>query len=112
LVPSVLTHFPSPDLCAKLIEIYFTHTNTQFPLLHKPTFDRQCSEPEPLYKKDVWFAAVCLGVFAVASRWCDDERVLLDEERGKAGGVVDWTTAGWRYFNVVVGEQQSVWKFC
>ncbi|KAF6761218.1 fungal-specific transcription factor domain-containing protein [Ephemerocybe angulata] len=70
----VVARFPPQDLCETLIDIYFLHSNSTFPLLHRPTFEQQWSEK--LHEKDFWFAAGCLMLFSVASRWCTDERVL------------------------------------
>ncbi|EAU91787.2 hypothetical protein CC1G_04555 [Coprinopsis cinerea okayama7 len=106
-IPHILAGFPPPDLCLTLIKLYFFHSNNHYPLLHRPTFDRQWEEK--LYERNVWFASVCLFIFAVASRWCEDERVLeesLSEREARELGkgeapdpnCKDWTRAGWKYF--------------
>ncbi|KAH6910364.1 fungal-specific transcription factor domain-containing protein [Coprinopsis sp. MPI-PUGE-AT-0042] len=89
-----LVKFPPPDLCRTLIDLYFTHTNNYFPLLHRPTFERQWKER--LCEKNIWFAAVCFQIFAIGSRWCNDERVLGAPE-SSASEARDWTKAGWHY---------------
>ncbi|KAJ2931483.1 hypothetical protein H1R20_g5624, partial [Candolleomyces eurysporus] len=68
--------FPPEDLCNLLIDLYFTHSNTYFPLLHRPTFQKHWEDK--LHETNFWFAASCLMLFAVGSRWCTDERVLGD----------------------------------
>ncbi|TBU33907.1 fungal-specific transcription factor domain-containing protein [Dichomitus squalens] len=94
----LLPAFPAPDLAEQLISDYFNYNNNTFPLLHRPTFERQWREK--LYTENAWFACVCLAIFGVASRWSSDPRVLPDEIADKAseGGDEDiWVLAGWRY---------------
>jgi len=82
-----------------------------FPLLHRPTFERQWAEG--LYHRNEWFTCLCLLLFAVASRWCDDERVLPEEERGREGDSDkprSWVNAGRKYFDV--GDSTSVLGEC
>ena len=73
-----MKRFPPEDLCNILIDLYFTYSNTYFPLLHRPTFQKQWEDK--LHETNFWFAASCLMLFAVGSRWCTDERVLGDPE--------------------------------
>ncbi|KDQ57491.1 hypothetical protein JAAARDRAFT_58100 [Jaapia argillacea MUCL 33604] len=98
--------FPPPDLAQSLIDLYFHHSNTQFPLLHRPTFERQWASG--LHTRDVWFACLSMSLFAVGSRWSDDERVLSDGlSVGPSGSEGQpppdesrkWHRAGWKYFN-------------
>ncbi|KAI0703341.1 fungal-specific transcription factor domain-containing protein [Cerioporus squamosus] len=97
----VLPAFPDPDLAELLIKDYFELNNSTFALLHRPTFDRQWSEQ--LYRKNAWFACICLAIFGIASRWSDDPRVLPEEAREKAkedaekGSKDIWSLAGWGY---------------
>ncbi|TEB38197.1 hypothetical protein FA13DRAFT_1725843 [Coprinellus micaceus] len=74
----IVHRFPPPDLCGKLIDLYFVHCNTHFPLLNRPIFEQQWNER--LQDTNFWFAATCLMLFAVASRWSTDERVLPPPE--------------------------------
>ncbi|KDR75839.1 hypothetical protein GALMADRAFT_68653, partial [Galerina marginata CBS 339.88] len=69
--------FPPPDLADNLVELYFRHSNSIFPLLHRPTFNRQWQER--LHHRNIWFTCVCLSIFAIASRWCHDQRVLPEK---------------------------------
>ncbi|VDB95320.1 unnamed protein product [Peniophora sp. CBMAI 1063] len=72
--PDLQTHWPPPDMAESLINAYFHHFNSMFPLLHRPTFEKHYNER--LYEQNVWFACVCMGVFAIASKHSDDPRVL------------------------------------
>lgn len=111
LLPSALEHFPPPGLADTLINLYFLHTNLMFPLLHRPTFERQWGEG--LYHRNEWFTCLCLLLFAVASRWCDDERVLPEEDRGKredGDKPRSWINAGRKYFEV--GDGMSILVEC
>ncbi|OBZ67272.1 putative transcriptional regulatory protein C3C7.04 [Grifola frondosa] len=96
-LPSFLVDdFPPLDLAESLIELYFTHNNDLFPLLHHPTFERQWRDG--LHKRDLWFNCVCWAMFGVGSRWSTDPRVLpskVSEQAGDDEGM--WTLAGWKY---------------
>ncbi|TFK44759.1 fungal-specific transcription factor domain-containing protein [Crucibulum laeve] len=100
ILPSILDHFPPPELAASLIDLYFRHTNTYFPLLHRPTFERQYKER--LHHKNMWFTAVCMSIFAVSSRWSEDRRVLSEDAKLE-NGEWDWSKAGWKYFEQGIG---------
>ncbi|KAI0329728.1 hypothetical protein GY45DRAFT_1324710 [Cubamyces sp. BRFM 1775] len=94
----LLPAFPPPDLAESLLNDFFEYNNLTFPLLHRPTFERQWRER--LYARNVWFACICLSIFGVASRWSSDPRVLPDEvaDKATAGENEDiWTLAGWKY---------------
>ncbi|KAF9465075.1 fungal-specific transcription factor domain-containing protein [Collybia nuda] len=104
LFTSVLAGFPPSDLAQSLIHLYFVHVNAHIPLLHRPTFERQWGEN--LHHKNIWFAAVCISLFAVASRFTDDLRVT--ERSGKPdSGQSDWGYAGWNYFEVAIGIHRA-----
>ncbi|KAL7281745.1 hypothetical protein ACG7TL_005063 [Trametes sanguinea] len=93
--------FPPPDLAETLIHDYFQYNNLTFPLLHRPTFERQWRDQ--LHTRNVWFACICLAIFGLASRWSSDPRVLPDEVADKASATEDeciWTLAGWKYIAV------------
>lgn len=100
LFSSVLAEFPPPDLARNLINLYFFHLNAHIPLLHRPTFERQWSEQ--LHHRSIWFAAVCTSLFAVASRFTDDPRVI--GRNGKPGDPPDWGLAGWGYYEITIGQ--------
>ncbi|TFK25684.1 hypothetical protein FA15DRAFT_638902 [Coprinopsis marcescibilis] len=117
-IPGYIARFPPPDLCRTLIKLYFVHSNNFFPLLHQQTFERQWNER--VYERNIWFICLCFGVFAVASRWCEDERVLDNDSLptdglswrssmgGKSGtGPRDWTDAGWKYFEAGADIHQN-----
>jgi hypothetical protein len=80
-----------------------------FPLLHRPTFARHFADR--LYEHDIWFACTCMCVFALASRYSNDARVLLDEpvevpldEHVKP---FQWQTAGFKYYFSILGKITS-----
>ncbi|KAI0301004.1 hypothetical protein B0F90DRAFT_1720863 [Multifurca ochricompacta] len=93
-------HWPSLDLASTLIDLYFLHCNNMFPLLHRPTFARHFADK--LYEHDVWFACTCICIFALASRYTDDPRVLLDEPAelplDEHAARLQWQTAGFKYY--------------
>ncbi len=84
--------FPDEDLMNSLVDLYFRNLNIFLPLLHRPTFERSLSEG--LHHKDDMFAAVILLVCACASRYSDDDRVLLDGEESRH-------SSGWKWFDQV-----------
>ncbi|KAF9021193.1 hypothetical protein BDZ89DRAFT_1019740 [Hymenopellis radicata] len=91
--------FPEEDLMNSLIDLYFQNVNIFLPLLHRPTFERSLSEG--LHHKDDMFAAVILLVCACASRYSDDDRVLLDGEESRH-------SSGWKWFDQVQLIRKSV----
>ncbi|KAJ3712064.1 fungal-specific transcription factor domain-containing protein [Lentinula raphanica] len=97
--PSPSYSFPEPELLAILIDAYFDNVNIILPVLHRPTFER--SVLEKLHYHNESFAAIVLLVCAVASRYVDDHRVLLD-------GVDSWHSCGWKYFNQVQVVRKSL----
>ncbi|KAF9566715.1 hypothetical protein CPC08DRAFT_758708 [Agrocybe pediades] len=99
-----LSRFPPEELAALLIDLYFQHSNTVFPLLHRPTFNRHWKEE--LHRRHIWFACVCASIFAIASRWCSDERVLPAHAIG-ASGEIDWTKAGLDYLDIAMDIQHA-----
>ncbi|OAX39998.1 hypothetical protein K503DRAFT_715433 [Rhizopogon vinicolor AM-OR11-026] len=105
LCHSLTKEFPPSDLADSLIDLFFLHVNSQCPLFHRPTFERQWREG--LQEKDPWFACMCLSLFAVSSRWCDDPRVLDGDEYDIPEAELPdeeckWQRAGWKYFNMAV----------
>jgi hypothetical protein len=110
LLPQMIGSLPPTDLAHKLINLFFTNVNIHFPLLHRPTFERQWREG--LQFRDPWFSCLCLTVFAVSSRWCSDVRVLPDEDLSTTAGHVseekDWRRAGYKYFEACLGEFRSI----
>jgi Fungal specific transcription factor domain len=106
LFPSLIEKFPPEDLAEVLCDLYFEHVNNMYPLLHRPTFLRQFRSR--LHYRDHWFACLCLSIFAVASRWCDDPRVITDKFDGE--GDLDWHRAGWQYFSAALGTNLYLCK--
>ncbi|KAF9012382.1 hypothetical protein BDQ17DRAFT_1387125 [Cyathus striatus] len=79
-------HIDSPtiDLAEVLIDLYFLHWR------------------DKLHHRDIWYADVCLSLFSVASRWCDDPRILPEGTKTEYGES-NWTLAGWRYYEPAIG---------
>ncbi|GLB45768.1 putative fungal specific transcription factor [Lyophyllum shimeji] len=98
-ISKVTFEFPPDDLMSSLVDIYFEKTNFSFPLLHAPTFKRSIAEG--LHLRDDSFGANVLLVCAVASRFSDDQRVLMD-------GVESWYSAGWKWFHQVQQLRKSL----
>ncbi|KAL1696401.1 fungal-specific transcription factor domain-containing protein [Schizophyllum commune] len=94
---AVQEQLPPPDLTLSLIDLYFTYPNMHIPLLHRPTFERQWRAG--LHKRHVWFAAVCFAIFAVASRWSNDLRVVPESCAGGPDGP-KWHAAGSQWFHI------------
>jgi hypothetical protein len=106
----LLQNWPPSDLVTPLIDRYFLHCNSMFPLLHRPTFERHFADG--LYERDIWFACLCMSVFALASRYTNDSRVLLDEPVespvGEHSEQSRWQTAGFRYYFSILGKTVSL----
>ncbi|KAI0628218.1 fungal-specific transcription factor domain-containing protein [Trametes polyzona] len=96
--------FPPDDLAEELIRLFFLHEHITFPLLHRPTFERQWRDK--LHLRSVWFACVCMSVFGLASRWTTDPRVLsggTDTPSEGSGPALALTSLpGWRYISVTI----------
>ncbi|KAF5393267.1 hypothetical protein D9757_000621 [Collybiopsis confluens] len=99
LLDSVLEQFPESELAEELIRLYFQHVNPLFPLLNQHIFDRQWEER--VYDKDIWFCALLMCIFAVASRWSDDPRVLPRYSKQGSHGS-DFSRTGWHFFNIAI----------
>ena len=93
LVNELLKYFPPEPVARELVELYFIQSNLYLPILHRPTFERYWCEY--LHHKNVWFATLCILMFAVASRWYEvGRKELHDWLRGDD----EWKAAGWRWF--------------
>lgn len=68
--------YPEPDLEHHLLSLYFTNIHPLQPILHPPTFIQLHSAG--LAQTDSSFRCLCLFAFALASRFSDDPRVMLD----------------------------------
>ncbi|KAF7342742.1 Zn(2)-C6 fungal-type domain-containing protein [Mycena sanguinolenta] len=75
--------FPDHDLLSALIDIYFTQINLYYPILHRPTFERNVADG--LHLRDVPFGAVVLLVCANASRYSVDVRLQVEAEPLRRG---------------------------
>ncbi|KAJ6547628.1 fungal-specific transcription factor domain-containing protein [Mycena capillaripes] len=84
--------FPDPDLILSLLELYFTHVNCYYPVLHRPSFERKVKDH--LHLRDHRFAATLLMACSLGSRHSDDPRVFLE-------GMDSLHTAGWKWHNQV-----------
>ncbi|KAF8992795.1 fungal-specific transcription factor domain-containing protein [Cyathus striatus] len=99
--PVVNYTFPPPDLTRKTIDAYFDHVNLFYPLLHRPTFERDVANE--LHLRDKGFGSVLLLVCAVGSRYMEkiDERAMVD-------GVHSPLSAGWKWYNQVQVVKSSI----
>ncbi|KAH0832830.1 hypothetical protein J3R83DRAFT_11755 [Lanmaoa asiatica] len=87
--------FPDEELGMRLVYLYFVHMNPLAPLLHRPSFERKIMHG--VHLRNTAFGAVYLLVCAIASRYSDDPRVILDSvEYGISGH-----SAGWKFFEQV-----------
>ncbi|KAJ2932551.1 hypothetical protein H1R20_g4545, partial [Candolleomyces eurysporus] len=68
--------FPPPDLLNELVGMYFAYVNAYFPFMHRPTLEKGIQSG--LHLSCTGFGMVVLGVCAVASRYSNDPRVLLE----------------------------------
>ncbi|KAF7296234.1 Zn(2)-C6 fungal-type domain-containing protein [Mycena chlorophos] len=66
--------YPPTDLLRSLIDLYFLHQNTYYPLLHRPTF-LNLVFTDNLHETDASFGAIVLLVCAIGARFSDDPRV-------------------------------------
>ncbi|KAJ7782284.1 hypothetical protein DFH07DRAFT_949077 [Mycena maculata] len=84
------------DLIASLLELYFTNIHQIFPTLHRPSFER-CVAKE-LYLSNPGFGAVLLAVLAIASRYSDDPRVMVDGNP---------LSSGWKFVTLSILEHSA-----
>ncbi|KAJ7141278.1 fungal-specific transcription factor domain-containing protein [Mycena epipterygia] len=93
--PAILVpvfQFPPRDLLDSLVSTFFRRVNIVMCFLHRPTFER--SIVSGLHLVDYKFGAVVLGVCALASRYSDDPRVILE-------GTNSRLSSGWEWFRQV-----------
>ncbi|KAJ7496528.1 fungal-specific transcription factor domain-containing protein [Mycena latifolia] len=81
--------FPEPDLLHNLVSLFFTKVNIVMCLLHRPTFEKALASG--LHMVDHHFGSTVLGVCAVAAKYSDDPRVVLE-------GTNTQLSSGWKYF--------------
>ncbi|KAF7302347.1 hypothetical protein HMN09_00868300 [Mycena chlorophos] len=83
--------FPETDLLQTLVHIYFEQVDPVVGILHRPSFERFFAANRHL--ADRAFGEVVLAICAVASKYCDDPRVFLDDAPRD-----DEHSAGWKWF--------------
>ncbi|KAJ7764859.1 fungal-specific transcription factor domain-containing protein [Mycena metata] len=93
--------FPEPDLLQSLVELYFTKVNIILTLLHRHSFEESLASG--LHFVDRQFGSTVLGVCALAAKYSDDPRVLLE-------GTNSRLSAGWKYFCQLDPRRQSFLK--
>lgn len=95
---------PSATLAESLIDLYFVKSNDILPILHRPTFEFHWRRG--LHTWNIWFAAVALSIFGVASRWSDDPRVLpVGSETSPSDKDEFWALAGMKYIEAALGKR-------
>ncbi|KIK70173.1 hypothetical protein GYMLUDRAFT_213322, partial [Collybiopsis luxurians FD-317 M1] len=88
--PQLPLVFPENDFLHNLVKLYFLHVHPYFPLLHRPSFEKAISEG--LHLQNRRFGNVVLSVCAIAARFSDDPRVLVE------GAEDNFHSSGWRWF--------------
>ncbi|KAJ7801297.1 fungal-specific transcription factor domain-containing protein [Mycena olivaceomarginata] len=83
--------FPDSDLIDSLLHIFWANINPTLPILHRPSFER--SVAEGLHLTSAEFGGTLLVVLAAASRYSNDPRVFVDDDRG--------FSAGWKFANQI-----------
>lgn len=63
--------WPAPELRKRLIDAYFKRSNRDFPVLNEVITRRWLSKPSSQWK-DAGTMGIALGIFAIASRHCQD----------------------------------------
>ncbi|KAJ6512114.1 fungal-specific transcription factor domain-containing protein [Mycena vitilis] len=81
--------YPASDLIATLLDLYFATVHPTMPILHRPSFER--SVAEGLHLANSEFGGLLLSVLAVASRYSNDPRVLVEGDTSQA------LSAGWAF---------------
>lgn len=92
-------YFPDSDLLMHLIQLFFDNVNIHAPLLHRPTFERFVRDN--LHLNDHLFGASVLAVCAVASRYSNDARVILE-------GTDSLYSSGWQWFRQIKPFQRPI----
>jgi len=85
-------HFPDYDLLMDLIQLFFDNVNIHFPLLHRPTFEKSIGDN--LHLTNHLFGASVLALCAVASRYSNDGRAVLE-------GTDSLHSSGWKWFRQI-----------
>ncbi|KAJ6510506.1 fungal-specific transcription factor domain-containing protein [Mycena sanguinolenta] len=80
--------FPPPDLLRSLVDLFFGRVNIMLMLIHQPSFEKALASGLHLVSHQ--FGSTVLGVCALAAKYSDDPRVLLE-------GTNTGLSAGWKY---------------
>ncbi|KAJ6510507.1 fungal-specific transcription factor domain-containing protein [Mycena sanguinolenta] len=80
--------FPPPDLLRTLVDLFFARVNIILLLIHQPSFEKDLASGLHLVLHQ--FGSTVLGVCALAAKYSDDPRVLLE-------GTNTGLSAGWKY---------------
>lgn len=80
--------FPPQPLMSQLLDGYFEHLNYIYPILHRPTFEREMRAG--LHLADEAFGSVVLLACAIGARFSSDPAVL-------PRGTQSWHWAGWEW---------------
>ncbi|KAJ6510508.1 fungal-specific transcription factor domain-containing protein [Mycena sanguinolenta] len=80
--------FPPPDLLRSLVDIFFARVNIILLLIHQPSFEKDLASG--LHLVSYQFGSTVLGVCALAAKYSDDPRVMLE-------GTNSALSAGWKY---------------
>ncbi|KAI0036630.1 fungal-specific transcription factor domain-containing protein [Vararia minispora EC-137] len=88
--------FPEQDLIYHLIHLYFENSNIIFPILHRPSFEKDLHDGK--HTLDCAFGRVVLLVCALGSRFSEDQRVLLPESNSRL-------SSGWAWFSQIQFEK-------
>ncbi|KAL0576126.1 Gypsy retrotransposon integrase-like protein 1 [Marasmius crinis-equi] len=100
--PEPSLHFPSPELISLLMGHFFEDYNIMFPLLHKPTFEKDIANGRHLI--DVRFGLLLLSVCAIGSRYVDvnDPRVLAEGALDLSeSGTSKKHSLGWKWYRQI-----------
>ncbi|EKM58714.1 uncharacterized protein PHACADRAFT_193830 [Phanerochaete carnosa HHB-10118-sp] len=93
------TDFPDTAMMSELVDNFFLCINTNFPLLHRPTFER--SIRSGLHLRDEGFGATVLLVCALSARQSPNPAVLVP-------GAPNWHWAGWQWFEQVRSRRRLI----
>ncbi|KAJ7661670.1 fungal-specific transcription factor domain-containing protein [Mycena rosella] len=97
--PVPVFSFPPRDLIDSLVSIFFKRFNILVGILHEPTFKRSIATGFHLVHHP--FGAVVLAVCALASRYSEDPRVVLE-------GTNSRLSSGWEWFRQVQHLQRDI----
>ncbi|CAO1630620.1 unnamed protein product [Parajaminaea phylloscopi] len=85
--------WPPLDLERKLLDLYFARINNDYPIVSESSFRAELTDPAN--RRDTDWVMLAMSIFAVASRYVDDDRVL-DHSRSNDALI---NTRGAKYYN-------------